>query len=168
MPPAQKKQFSFPNTRHWKVYYNLTHVTSRLTYQLVVQLWPHTLKSEQLYNRGSGCLVVSKVYFSYWMFEFKQVYRESSQSKKICIRKACYMHNRYKQGNRIFFFRLYFLGYHFSEYVPLCIFTTICTLTGTNKDPDTWVFRFRTFKLNHSWILSQLSYERVLYIKSLV
>ena len=40
--------------------------------------------------------------------------------------------------------------------------------TGPNKDPDTWVFRFRTFNLNRSWILSQLSYERVLYIKSCV
>ena len=40
--------------------------------------------------------------------------------------------------------------------------------TGTNKDPDTWVFRFWTFNLNHSWILSQLSYERKLYIKRFV
>ena len=40
--------------------------------------------------------------------------------------------------------------------------------TGKNKDRGTWVFRFRTFNLNHSWILSQLSYERVLYIKSFV
>ena len=40
--------------------------------------------------------------------------------------------------------------------------------TGKNKDPDTWVFSFRTFNLNHSWILSQLSYERALYIKSFV
>ena len=28
----------------------------------------------------------------------------------------------------------------------------------------TWVFSFRTFNLNHSLILSQLSYERVLYV----
>ena len=40
--------------------------------------------------------------------------------------------------------------------------------TGPNKDPDTRAFRFRTFNLNRSWILSQLSYERVLYIKSFV
>ena len=40
--------------------------------------------------------------------------------------------------------------------------------TGKNKDPNTWVFSFRTFNLNHSWILSQLSYEKVLYIKSFV
>ena len=40
--------------------------------------------------------------------------------------------------------------------------------TPKKKDPGTWVFRFRTFNLNHSWILSQLSYERVLYIKSFV
>ena len=36
--------------------------------------------------------------------------------------------------------------------------------TPKKKDPGTWVFRFRTFNLNHSWILSQLSYERVLYL----
>ena len=34
--------------------------------------------------------------------------------------------------------------------------------TGANNDWTSWVFRFRTFNLNHSWILSQLSYERVL------
>ena len=28
------------------------------------------------------------------------------------------------------------------------------------------VFSFRTFNLNHLWILSQLSYERVLYVYS--
>ena len=45
----------------------------------------------------------------------------------------------------------------------------ICSalVQGPNKDPDTWVFRFQTFELSRSWILSQLSYERVLYIKFL-
>ena len=28
-----------------------------------------------------------------------------------------------------------------------------CRYTGTNKDPDTWVFRFRTFNLT-LWILT--------------
>ena len=39
--------------------------------------------------------------------------------------------------------------------------------TGRNEI-QRCVFRFRTFNLNPSWILSQLSYERVLYIKSFV
>ena len=34
--------------------------------------------------------------------------------------------------------------------------------TGAHKDWHCWVFSFRSFNLNHSWILSQLSYERVL------
>ena len=40
--------------------------------------------------------------------------------------------------------------------------------TGAKKDWHCWVFSFGTFNLNHSWILSQLSYERVLYVKSFV
>ena len=44
---------------------------------------------------------------------------------------------------------------------------TIDTLP-TEREYNVCVFRFRTFNLNHSWILSQLSYERVLYIKSFV
>ena len=32
--------------------------------------------------------------------------------------------------------------------------------TGKNKDPSTLVFSFWAFDLNHSWIISQLSYEK--------
>ena len=42
------------------------------------------------------------------------------------------------------------------------------TYTTGRNEIQRCVFRFRTFNLNPSWILSQLSYERVLYIKSFV
>ena len=45
---------------------------------------------------------------------------------------------------------------------------SMMTYTTGRNEIQRCVFRFRTFNLNPSWILSQLSYERVLYIKSFV
>ena len=71
---------------------------------------------------------------------------------------------RYNMSVSVYIFET-LIGWEIKEYIQ---FVQKCTYSQRQNFITTWVFRFQTFELNCSWILSQLSYERVLYIKSCV